>query len=61
MYSLALFIVELQTAKGRLITIFEEPHDTSKARTLPFTRNGEHSREEQVYSSGIISRPSRYK
>jgi hypothetical protein len=31
MYSLALFIVELQTAKRRLITIFEEPHDTSKA------------------------------
>jgi hypothetical protein len=33
MYSLALFIVELQTAKRRLITVFEEPDGTSKQRT----------------------------
>jgi hypothetical protein len=56
MYSLALFIVELQTAKRRLIAIFEEPHDTSKGWTLPFTRHGEYSREEQICSSEIISR-----
>jgi hypothetical protein len=37
MYLLALFIVELQTAKRRLITIFEDPHDTSK-ETLPLLR-----------------------
>ena len=61
MYSLALFIVELQTAKRRLITIFEEPHDTSKGWTLPFTRNGEPCREDQIYSSEIISVSSRYK
>jgi hypothetical protein len=33
MYSLALLIVELQTAKRRLIRIFEEPDGTSKERT----------------------------
>ena len=31
MHSLALFIVELQTAKRRLITIFEEPDGIQKA------------------------------
>jgi hypothetical protein len=33
MYSLASFIVELQTAKRRLITIFEEPDGPPKDRT----------------------------
>ena len=31
MYSLAFFIVELETARRRLITIFEEPDGTCKA------------------------------
>ena len=31
MHSLALFILELQTARRRLITIFEEPDGTCKA------------------------------
>jgi hypothetical protein len=60
MYSLALFIVEFAD-KRRLITIFEEPDGTSKGRTLPFTRNESIPREQRIYSSGIISHPSRYK
>ena len=37
MYPLALFIAELQTAKRRLITVFEEPDGPSKDRTRSVT------------------------
>ena len=44
MYSLALFIVELQTAKRRLVRIFEEPDGTSKERT----RNAPNVQREEI-------------
>ena len=44
MYPLALFIVELQTAKRRLVRIFEEPDGTSKERT----RNAQNVQREEI-------------
>jgi hypothetical protein len=57
MHSLALFIVELQTARRRLIRIFDEPDGTSKdrPRNPPYVQRAEIARTFDSRSAVCVS------